>query len=93
MTSTTDIPKTAHTFDPSNFTVVPARTFEDLRLGEIFSAPSRTLTDGHASAFQAVSGDNHPIHYDVVVGVATMKHGAVSSTARVAGSGGAAGSD
>jgi MaoC like domain len=65
MNSTTGIPETAHTFDPSNFTVVPARTFEDLRVGEIFRAPSRTLTDAHASAFQAVSADNHPIHYDV----------------------------
>ncbi len=65
MNSTTDIQETAHTFDPSNFTVVPARTFEDLRVGEIFRAPSRTLTDAHASAFQAVSADNHPIHYDV----------------------------
>jgi acyl dehydratase len=65
MNSTTDIPETAHTFDPSNFTVVPARRFEDLRVGEIFRAPSRTLTDAHASAFQAVSADNHPIHYDV----------------------------
>ena len=34
MNSTTDIPETAHTFDPSNFTVVPARTFEDLRVGD-----------------------------------------------------------
>jgi acyl dehydratase len=65
MNSTTDIPETAHTFDPSSFTVVPARTFEDLRVGELFRAPSRTLTDAHASAFQAVSADNHPIHYDV----------------------------
>jgi len=65
MNSTTDIPETAHTFDPRTFTVVPARTFEDLRVGEIFRAPSRTLTDAHASAFQAVSADNHPIHYDV----------------------------
>ena len=65
MSSTTDIAETAHTFDPSNFTVVPARTFDDLRVGEIFRAPSRTLTDAHASAFQAVSADNHPIHYDV----------------------------
>jgi acyl dehydratase len=65
MKSTTDIPAAAHAFDPSNFTVVPARTFEDLRVGEIFRAPSRTLTDAHASAFQAVSADNHPIHYDV----------------------------
>jgi Transposase len=53
-TSNSITKKTAHTFDPSNFTVVPARTFEDLRVGEIFRAPSRTLTDAHASAFQAV---------------------------------------
>src|SRR6202043_2027664 len=65
MNSTTDIPETAHTFDPSNFAVVPARTFDDLRVGEVFRAPSRTLTDAHATAFQAVSADNHPIHYDV----------------------------
>ena len=65
MNSTTDMPEAAPTFDPTNFTVVPARTFDDLRVGEIFRAPSRTLTDAHASAFQAVSVDNHPIHYDV----------------------------
>jgi len=62
--STADIPETTESFDPSNFTVVPSRTFDDLRVGEIFRAPSRTLTDAHASAFQAVSADNHPIHYD-----------------------------
>jgi hypothetical protein len=65
MNSTTDTPETAQTFDPTNFTVVSARNFADLRVGEIFRAPSRTLTDAHASAFQAVSADNHPIHYDV----------------------------
>src|SRR4051794_32930052 len=65
MNSTTETRETAHTFDPINFTVVPARTFEDLHVGEIFRAPSRTLTDAHATAFQAVSADNHPIHYDV----------------------------
>jgi hypothetical protein len=31
----------------------------------IFRAPSRTLTDAYATAFQAVSADNHPIHYNV----------------------------
>jgi acyl dehydratase len=51
-------------FDQADFTVAPARTFEELELGEIFRAPSRTVTDAHASAFQAVSADNHPIHYD-----------------------------
>jgi acyl dehydratase len=52
-------------FDPATFTVVEPRTFEDLEVGDIFRAPSRTLTDAHATAFQAVSADNHPIHYDV----------------------------
>src|SRR5258708_17369113 len=42
-----------------------ARRFEDLRVGDVFRAPSRTLTDAHAGAFQTVSADNHPIHYDV----------------------------
>jgi acyl dehydratase len=51
-------------FDPETFLVVPARDFEDLRVGEVFRAPSRTLTDAHAAAFQTVSADNHPVHYD-----------------------------
>jgi hypothetical protein len=42
-------------FDPATFTVVEPRTFEDLRVGAIFRAPGRTLTDAHATAFQAVS--------------------------------------
>src|SRR6476620_502577 len=52
-------------FDPVGFTVVPPRRFEDLRVGDVFRAPSRTLTDAHAAAFQTVSADNHPVHYDV----------------------------
>lgn len=52
-------------FDPATFTVVEPKTFEDLKVGDIFRAPSRTLTDAHATAFQAVSADNHPIHYNV----------------------------
>jgi acyl dehydratase len=52
-------------FDPSEFLMVPAKTFAELRVGDVFRAPSRTLTDAHASAFQAVSADNHPVHYDV----------------------------
>ncbi|MEU7089648.1 MaoC family dehydratase [Streptomyces achromogenes] len=51
-------------FAPDSFLVVPARSFEDLRVGEVFRAPSRTLTDAHAAAFQTVSADNHPVHYD-----------------------------
>lgn len=51
-------------FNPEDFAIVKARTFDQLVVGDIFRAPSRTLTDAHASAFQTVSCDNHPIHYD-----------------------------
>lgn len=40
------------------------RYFEDFAIGETFYIPSRTITDGLFAAFQAASGDNHPIHYD-----------------------------
>lgn len=49
-------------FDPAAFTVVEPKAFEDLKVGDIFRAPSRTLTDAHATAFQAVSANNHPGH-------------------------------
>lgn len=52
-------------FDPAKWLLVPARTFEDLKVGDVFRAPSRTMTDAHTSAFQAVSVDNHPRHYNV----------------------------
>lgn len=52
-------------FDTTHFLIVPARTFEELKVGDVFRAPSRTLTDAHAAAFQTVSADNHPVHYDV----------------------------
>ena len=51
-------------FDPAKFLVVPPKTFEDLKVGDVFRAPSRTLTDAHSAAFQTVSCDNHPVHYD-----------------------------
>ncbi len=51
-------------FDPSQHRLAPQRWFEDFALGEIFNLPSRTMTDGIFAAFQAASGDNHPIHYD-----------------------------
>jgi acyl dehydratase len=38
--------------------------FEDFTLGEIFTIPSKTLTESHFLLFAAVTGDNHPIHYD-----------------------------
>jgi len=52
-------------FDPKLHNVVPQRGFESLQVGERFILPSRTLTDADFAAFRAVSGDNHPIHYDV----------------------------
>lgn len=51
-------------FDPSQHVTHPTRAFADFRLGEVFRAPSRTMTEGVFAAFQAASGDNHPIHYD-----------------------------
>ena len=53
-------------FDPAQHRMVPEqRWFDDFRLGERFVLPSRTMTDAIFSAFQAASGDNHPVHYDV----------------------------
>ncbi|NMJ43510.1 MaoC family dehydratase [Roseomonas sp. JC162] len=56
----------ASPFDPRSHRLVPEqRWFEDFRIGERFSLPSRTMTDAIFLAFQAASGDNHPVHYDV----------------------------
>lgn len=52
-------------FDPAAHRMVPEqRWFGDFTLGEVFRLPSRTMTDGIFAAFQAASGDNHPVHYD-----------------------------
>ncbi len=52
-------------FDPTQHRMVPEqRWFEDFHLGERFVLPSRTMTEAIFLAFQAASGDNHPIHYD-----------------------------
>jgi len=53
-------------FDPALHRMVPQqRWFEDFALGERFVIPSRTMTTAVFSAFQAASGDTHPVHYDV----------------------------
>lgn len=57
-------PNSETEFSPDTFLLVPPRTFEDLQVGEIFRAPSRTLTDAHTLAFQAISMDNHPRHFN-----------------------------
>ncbi|MGH6678278.1 MAG: MaoC family dehydratase [Bradyrhizobium sp.] len=53
-------------FDPAQHRMVPAqRWFEDFAPGERFVLPSRTMTPAVFAAFQAASGDTHPVHYDV----------------------------
>jgi acyl dehydratase len=51
-------------FSPESHRLAPSRFFEDFTLGESFYIPSRTVTEAQFLAFQAASGDNHPIHYD-----------------------------
>jgi acyl dehydratase len=53
-------------FDPAAHRLAETRWFGDFALGDRFPLPSRTMTDGLFAAFQAASGDNHPIHYDRV---------------------------
>ena len=52
------------TFDPTRHRTHPLRSFDDFEIGEVHRAPSRTMTEAVFAAFQTVSGDNHPIHYD-----------------------------
>ncbi len=37
----------------------------EIEEGQVFSTPSKTLTDAHFLFFSGLTGDNHPIHYDV----------------------------
>jgi len=52
-------------FDRRRHRLAEPRGFEDLRIGERFPLPSRTVTEAHFAAFQTLSADNHPIHYDI----------------------------
>jgi acyl dehydratase len=52
-------------FEPGQHRYPESRYFEDLMIGERFFIPSRTMTEAHFAAFQMLSADNHPIHYDV----------------------------
>jgi len=38
---------------------------DELQPGQVFTSPSKTLTDAHFLFFSGLTGDNHPIHYDV----------------------------
>jgi acyl dehydratase len=44
--------------------MVEEKYFEDFKVGERFKIPSRTITETHYLLFSALTGDNHPIHYD-----------------------------
>lgn len=53
-------------FDPaSHRMILEQRWFGDFRIGERFILPSRTMTEALFLAFQAASGDNHPVHYNL----------------------------
>jgi acyl dehydratase len=52
-------------FDPDKHTLSESHYFEDLEIGQLFRAPSRTLGEASFAAFQMASLDNHPIHYDI----------------------------
>ena len=51
-------------FDATRHRLSTPRAFDELSVGEEFPIPSRTVTEAHFALFQALSGDNHPIHYD-----------------------------
>ena len=38
---------------------------DELAVGDTFLTPSKTLTDAHFLFFSGLTGDAHPIHYDV----------------------------
>ena len=59
-------PTTQPAFDTKNYPIVPPKRVEDLKVGDVFRAPGRTLTEALTSAFQAVSLDNNPRHYNDV---------------------------
>jgi len=37
----------------------------EFETGQVYTSPSKTLTDAHFLFFSGLTGDNHPIHYDV----------------------------
>lgn len=51
-------------FDPSQHEMCEHKTFDELKVGDRFCNPSRTLSVENFAAFQLASGDNHPIHYN-----------------------------
>jgi len=44
---------------------MPQRYLDDFKPGEVFKSNPQTLSKKHFSAFAEMTGDAHPIHYDV----------------------------
>jgi len=38
---------------------------DDLKPGDLLVGPSKTMTDAHFLFFSGLTGDTHPVHYDV----------------------------
>ena len=39
--------------------------FDDLAVGDRWQSPSVTVNDAHFAFFKGLTGDNHPLHYDI----------------------------
>ena len=48
------------------------RYLEDFRVGERFASHPRTVTEVHFALFAAITGDNHPLHYDATYAAKTI---------------------
>lgn len=59
--------------------------FEDFQVGQRFRTPSRTMTEAHFLFFAALTGDNHPIHYDHEYGKKTRFGGTLAHGLLLAG--------
>jgi acyl dehydratase len=44
---------------------MPQRYLDDFKLGEVFKSNPQTLSKKHFSLFAEMTGDAHPIHYDI----------------------------
>jgi 3-hydroxybutyryl-CoA dehydratase len=44
---------------------MPQRYLDDFTPGEVFTSLPHTLSEKHFSAFAAMTGDAHPLHYDI----------------------------
>lgn len=49
---------------PTTSNTMRQRYLDDFSPGEVFESSPQTLTERHFTAFAAMTGDAHPIHYD-----------------------------